>query len=119
MRLTALSDGVDHGLYFELLAQAFPVSEQIPASWPILAAERAALLRGDVPFFGAHTDQTALLLENGGRIENYFVCPSYDAMQDKLRNLSEQDLAFQVGLIRAAIGVYVDLLARAPDAAPA
>ena len=73
MRLTALADGVDHSLYFELLARAFLVSEQIPASWPILAAEREALLRGDVPFFGARTDQTALLLENGERIEDYFV----------------------------------------------
>ena len=112
MRLTALSDGADHGLYFELLARAFPVSEQIPASWPILASERAALLRGDVPFFGVYTDQSALLLENGERIEDYFVCPSYDAMLTKVRNLNEQDLEFQVGLIRAAIAVYADLQAR-------
>ncbi len=112
MRLTAISDGVEHGLCFELLARAFLVSEQIPTSWPILAAERAALLQGDVPFFGAYTDQTALLLENGARIEDYFVCPSYDAMLTKLRNLNEQDLEFQVGLIRAAIAVYADLQAR-------
>ena len=85
---------------------------EIPAGWPILASERTALLQGDVPFFGAYTDQTALLLENGERIEDYFVCPSYDAMLAKLRNLNEQDLEFQVGLIRAAIVVYADLQAR-------
>ena len=115
-RPTALSDGIDHSLYFELLARAFLVSDQNPSSWPIFASEREALLCGDVPFFGAHTDQTALLLENGERIEDYFVCPSYDAMLTKLRNLNEQDLEFQVGLIRAAIAVYADLLAR--EAAP-
>ena len=115
MRLPALSDGADHSLDSEMLARAFLVSEQTPASWPILAAERRALLQGDVPFFGARTDQAALLLEDGGRIEDYFAGPSYDAVLAKLRNLSEGDLAFQAGLIRATIGVYVDLLARAPE----
>jgi type 2 lantibiotic biosynthesis protein LanM len=112
MRPIALSDGVDHSLSFELLARVFLVSNQNSAAWPILASEREALLRGDVPFFGAYTDQTALLLENGERIEDYFDCPSYDAMLTKLRNLNEQDLEFQVGLIRAAIAVYADLQAR-------
>ena len=112
MRLADLSDGVDHGLYFELLARVFLISDQTPAGWPIFAAEREALLRGDVPFFGTYTDQTALLPENGERIEDYFVCPSYDAMLTKLRNLNEQDLEFQVGLIRAAIAVHADLQAR-------
>jgi type 2 lantibiotic biosynthesis protein LanM len=119
MRLPAQSDGADHSLDAEMLARAFLVSEQTPAGWPILAAERAAVLRGDVPFFGARTDQAALLLEGGERIEEYFTGPSYDAMQAKLRNLSEEDLAFQVGLIRAAIGVYADLLAQASELGPA
>ena len=108
MRRAALADGVDYGLVFELLARPFLVSDETQASWPILAAEREALLRGDVPFFGARTDQSALLLENGERIEDYFARPSYDAAVTKLRNLNEQDLAFQVGLIRAAIAIYVD-----------
>ena len=67
---------------------------------------------GDVPFFGTCTDQTALLLEDGARIEDYFVCPSYDAARAKLQNLNEQDLDFQIGLIRAAMAVYADLQAR-------
>jgi type 2 lantibiotic biosynthesis protein LanM len=111
-RLAVQADGVDHSLELELLARAFLVSEQIPAGWPILASEREALSRGDVPFFGSYTDQTALLLENGERIEDYCVMPSFDAMLTKLSNLNEQDLEFQVGLIRAAIAVYADLQAR-------
>lgn len=119
MRRSALCDGVDHSLFFEMLAYAFLAAEQTPASWSILAAEREALLRGDVPFFGTYTDQTALILESGERIKDYFVRPSFDAMQDKLRRLSEEDLAFQAGLIRAAIGVYADLQARAAATASA
>jgi lantibiotic modifying enzyme len=119
MRLFALADGADHSLVFELLARAFPIIDPTPAHWPILAAERDALLRGDVPFFGAYTDQAALVLENGERITDYFVSPSYDAMLEKLRNLEEEDLAFQASLIRAAIGVYADLLAQESDTAPA
>jgi lantibiotic modifying enzyme len=116
-QITALTDGVDHSLFFEMLARSFLNSAQTSVSWPILAAERSALLRGDVPFFGAHTDETALLLENGERIEDYFTCPSYDAVQAKLRNLNEQDLDFQVGLIRAGIAVYADLQVREAAAA--
>ena len=39
MRLPAQSDGADHSLDAEMLARVFLVSEQTPASWPILAAE--------------------------------------------------------------------------------
>jgi len=112
LRPGSLSDGFEHGLPFEMLARVFLISDQRPASWPILASEQEALIRGDIPFFGAYTDQTALLLENGERIEDYFAAPSYDAMLTKLRNLNEQDLEFQAGLIRAAIAVYADLQAR-------
>jgi type 2 lantibiotic biosynthesis protein LanM len=112
VRPICLHDGVDHSLNFELLARSLLTSSERPVHWPALQAERQALLRHEVPFFGARTDEMSLLLENGGRIENYFDCPSYDAMLTKLRNLNEQDLEFQVGLIRAAIAVYADLQAR-------
>ena len=111
-RLAVQGDGVDHSLEIELLARAFLVSEKIPANWAILASERAALLLGDVPFFGTCTDQTTLLLDDGARIEDYFVCPSYDAARAKLQNLNEHDRDFQIGLIRAAMAVYADLQAR-------
>ncbi len=70
--------------------------------------------------FSARTPtKPRLLLESGERIEDYFVCPSYDAMQDKLRNLNEQDLEFQVDLIRAAIRVYADCWSERCDLPPA
>ena len=77
--------------------RGFLVSEKIPANWAILASERAAVL-GDVPFFGTCTDQTTLLLDDGARIEDYFICPSYDAARAKLQNLNEHDHDFQIGL---------------------
>ena len=103
MRPRCLHDGVDHSLNFELLARLPLASSERTIHWRALQAERQALLRHEVPFFAARTDEMSLLLENGERIENYFDCPSYDAMLTKLRNLNEQDLEFQVGLIRAAI----------------
>jgi type 2 lantibiotic biosynthesis protein LanM len=112
VRPRCLHDGVDYSLNFELLARSLLAFSERPVHWPALQAERQALLRHEVPFFGARTDEMSLLLENGERIENYFDCPSYDAMLTKLRNLNEQDLEFQVGLIRAAIAVYADLQAR-------
>ena len=103
MRPSCLRDGVDHSLNFERLARPLLASSQRPVHWPALQTERQALLRHDVPFFGARTDGTSLLLEDGGSIETYFTRPSYDAMLEKLKSLSEEDLAFQTGLIRGAI----------------
>jgi type 2 lantibiotic biosynthesis protein LanM len=103
VRPRCLRDGVDHSLNFELLARTLLAFSQRPVHWPVLQTERQALLRRDVPFFGARTDGTSLLLEDGRSIEAYFVRPSYDAVLEKLRGLSEEDLAFQTGLIRGAI----------------
>jgi lantibiotic modifying enzyme len=103
MRPSCLRDGVDHSLNFELLARPLSTSSQRPVHWPALQTERQALMRHDVPFFGARTDWTSLLLEDGRSIEAYFARPSFEAMLDKLQNLSEEDLAFQTGLIRGAI----------------
>ena len=102
-RPSCLHDGVDHSLNLELLARPHLASSQRPVHWSALQAERQALLRRDVPFFGARTDGTSLLLEDGRSIEAYFARPSYDAMLGKLQSLSEEDLAFQTGLIRGAI----------------
>ena len=102
-RPRCLRDGVDHSLNFELLAHPLLASSQRPIHWPALQTERQALLRRDVPFFAARTDGTSLLLEDGRSIEAYFARPSYDAVLEKLQNLSEADLAFQTGLIRGAV----------------
>ena len=99
----ALRDGVAQSLKTEQLARAFLCADQRPASWPLLACERRSLLQGDVPYFGGHTDDTSLLLENGSSIEGYFAEPSYQAVLRKLRQLSEADLAFQVDLMRSAL----------------
>ncbi len=66
-RLACLHDGVEYTINLELLAAALMTNTERPASWPMLQAEREALLRNDIPSFGARTDGTALLLEDGGR----------------------------------------------------
>ena len=99
----ALRDSVAQSLKAEELARAFLSADQRPASWPLLACERRALLQGDVPYFGGRTDDTSLLLEDGSSIEGYFAEPSYQVVLRKLRQLSDTDLAFQVELIRSAL----------------
>ena len=107
-RSACLHDGVEYTINLELLAAALMTDTERPASWPMLQAEREALLRNDIPSFGARTDGTALLLEDGGRIEDYFGQASYEALLEKVRGLSEADMAFQIGLIRGAIGRFAD-----------
>jgi type 2 lantibiotic biosynthesis protein LanM len=100
----ALRDGLCQSLPVDQLAQAFLCAgEARPASWALLAFERRALLRGDVPYFGGRTDDTSLLLEDGTSIAGYFAEPSYQAVLKKLSQLNEADLAFQIELIRSAL----------------
>ena len=95
----ALRDGLCQSLSVDQLAQAFLCAgEARPASWALLAIERRSLLRGDVPYFGGHTDDTSLLLEDGTSIAGYFAEPSYQAVLKKLSQLNEADLAFQIEL---------------------
>ena len=117
LRPSHLRDGADFSLAFELLARALLTAGDRPASWPILGAERGALTQLDIPFLGAYTDRDALELDGGGRVSGYFVRPSYDAMQEKARNLGEADLAFQLGLLRSAI--REDIVRRQPAPPPA
>jgi type 2 lantibiotic biosynthesis protein LanM len=113
------SDGVDYSLSFELLARAFLAGEPSSGAWSVLETERDALARGDIPFFGALTDQTDLLLENGEHLPEYFSQSPHSTVLEKTRALSEQDLQFQTALIRAAIGVYADLQKRTVNGDPA
>lgn len=47
-----LADGADWSLHFDFLARKLPIDGPSKQDWQVLAAERAALTRLDVPFFG-------------------------------------------------------------------
>ena len=88
-------------------------------------AERADLIRGDVPRFEALPDSTDLLHPTG-RIEGFFAESGMELVRKRLRALDEDDLERQSWLVRAALEATRPLEERGmwqrsplPDAAPA
>lgn len=65
-------------------------------------AERADLIRGDVPRFEALPDSTDLLHPEG-RIEGFFAESGMELVRKRLRTMDEDDLERQSWLVRASI----------------
>jgi type 2 lantibiotic biosynthesis protein LanM len=68
----------------------------------LIPAERADLLRGDVPFFTTHPDSHDLFTSRGEAIPAFFQESSLSVVSKRLKRLSEQDLARQLWIINAA-----------------
>ena len=116
LRPSHLRDGADFSLAFESVGPCAADRRRPPRQLADPGGRARALAQLDIPFLGAYTDRDALELEGGGRVSGYFVRPSYDAMQEKARNLGEADLAFQLGLLRSAI--REDVVRRQPAPPP-
>ena len=95
-----LRDGADASIQIDVLSRPLLYTDGPHPFWPILAVEEAALLRADVPLFTASADDTALEMENGQVIQDFFAEPSYILLEKRFQNLTEDDLRVQVSYIR-------------------
>lgn len=68
----------------------------------IIPAERADLLRGDIPKFIAHPDSRDLFTSRGEAISEFFEEASLDAAKKCTQRLSEDDLERQIWIIEAS-----------------
>lgn len=98
----ALRDGLVVGWPLEMLARAFLRAPERSAGWPLLAAERQALLQGDIPRFSVGVEAGALPVAPGVTIPDYFEAPSYAALTSRLRALGEAAIA-EAAIAEAAI----------------
>jgi type 2 lantibiotic biosynthesis protein LanM len=73
-----------------------------PALKRLIPAERADLLRGDVPFFTTRPGCRDLFTSQGERIPDFFQESSVDLACQRLCQLNEADLARQVAIIHAS-----------------
>ena len=95
-----LKEGIDRSLAFEVLARAYLHAVRRPAAWPILAAEVAALERGDIPYVQARTGST--MLDTGMAIAGFFDRPSYASALECIATLDEAAVTRETALIRGA-----------------
>lgn len=68
--------------------------------WPVFAAEREALLQGDIPAISVHASSDALLVSSDKKIEACLCRPPFDLMLRRLEHLGDEDLARQLVLLQ-------------------
>lgn len=107
-----LTDGAERGIELDrLAARAMPPVDPDemtrPSFWPLLALEREAMERGDVPFFTARAESDGLTPAPGVELEGCFVEPSHERVLQRLRSLSESDCERQVALIQGTFYAHV------------
>jgi type 2 lantibiotic biosynthesis protein LanM len=77
--------------------------ENHPYRERVIAAERADLLRGDVPFFSTRPDSRDLWGNSAGPVTDFFDETGLSLVTRRMRRLDEEDLARQVWFIRASM----------------
>jgi len=97
-----LCHGVDASIELELFSRPLLYAEDRPFNWPILADERRSLLQGDIPKFQYAAEEDRLILEGGGSIPQFFRESGFSQVQRRFGTLSEEDLARQLGFLRAS-----------------
>jgi lantibiotic modifying enzyme len=95
--------GTAPSLLLESLLGIFAGAAERPAVWPLVAAERDALERLDVPRFTAGAADRVLVTPAGERIEGLCAASGCEAVAARLRSLDEADLARQQALLRRAL----------------
>jgi type 2 lantibiotic biosynthesis protein LanM len=66
-------------------------------------AERAAIERGDVPYFSVPAGGVDLALAPGDLVPGWFERSGYEVAIERLERLDDDDLALQIDLIRSAL----------------
>jgi type 2 lantibiotic biosynthesis protein LanM len=99
-------DGIRRAIQLDLLCRplipaATSLGDHLAASswWPVFGAERRAMQREDVPYFGARPTENALYVPPDERVPDIFQGPSFAIVQDRLRALSDEDQERQVRYI--------------------
>lgn len=96
-----LRDGVSRSIELEVLGRAYLVAEDDEAGPALLAAERRALERLDIPYFWTDPDGTLYIDAVPVRSEAFV--PSFERVLERQAALDEADLRVQVGMIRGAL----------------
>ena len=103
-----LREGIDRSLHLERLAVAALQAQADDGreSWiDIWESERDAIEQQDVPYFSATADSVDLESTDGRLIKNWCAVSGHASAVRRLEGLSEEDLRFQVDVIRMSLAV--------------
>jgi type 2 lantibiotic biosynthesis protein LanM len=96
-------DGRRWGCALEALNRRYKFSLTAPRTWAFVAAEREALERLDLPSFWMHAGGTDVMSEDRSVAPAYFRESGLQAVESLIHDLSEDDLARQLPLVRRAV----------------
>lgn len=98
-----LQNGADRSIQLDVMSRAFLTVDTKPNAWSLLAYEIAALEQLDIPYFTADSSSDALALTDDLSIKKYFKEPSYALVISNLKQLSNENLAQQIAIIRSSL----------------
>src|SRR5204862_1266666 len=108
-----LRDALKRERFFDRLWLAAEFQPQLSR---LIAAERADLLRGDIPLFTTCPQSRDLWTSQGECLPEFFADSSLEVVRQNLQQLGEEDLQQQIWLIRAS---FVNLSAQQMPSAAA
>ncbi len=98
--------GLSAGWLQEAMLASFTEQPQKPVLWPVVLDEREALEAGDVPWFAVPAGELDLPSSHGGAsavVPGILAKSGIDAVSERIKALSEEDLERQLGLLRLAL----------------
>jgi type 2 lantibiotic biosynthesis protein LanM len=101
-----LQHGVDYSIKLDVLSRAMLVVDNKPPVWSLLAFELEAMEQMDIPYFVTDSNSDALMLKNS-QVARYFKQSGYDRMISRLQQMSNDDLALQVSIIRSSFQLRI------------
>jgi type 2 lantibiotic biosynthesis protein LanM len=100
---TGLSDGRAFGIRLDALARGRLETSPPAPEAELVAAEREALARLDIPAFELRTDSTDVHLRGGGPTGFHVPRPAWPALRARLAEMSEAEVAAQASLLALAL----------------
>ena len=102
-----VKSGMAQSIHLEQMARGYRTADgSKPFNWPMLAAERQAMARLDVPYFVTQADSDALVLPNGERVESCFGEPSVARVRNRITGLGDADRDRQMRIMSSAIALH-------------
>lgn len=102
-----LRDGVDRSIEMEVLCRALITSETIHPFWPVIKYELEALERLDIPYLTMFSDGHDLILSSTESVANFCPVTSLTVVNNRFMQLSHQDLAQQIQLIKGSLYSHI------------
>jgi type 2 lantibiotic biosynthesis protein LanM len=98
-----LESGLERSVALDSINRVFHHSIVRPALWPLVADERRALERHDIPRFTVRASDHALIASDGSRVETHFARSGLDAARTRLAAADDADLAWQLDQIESVL----------------